>query len=73
MGTVITVDFKRRCRTPASDDQSAMSGPPGQTLASAISVAWLACVHASLLMVWDPWLPPRYPQAQRPGSGVKEM
>lgn len=72
MGTVITVDFKRRRRTPVSDDQSAMSGLPGQTLATAISVACLACVHASLLMVWGPWLPLKYPQA-RPGSGVKEL
>ena len=73
MGTVITVDFKRRRRTHVSGDHSAASGPPGQTLASAISVACLACMHAPLLMVWGPWLPLRYPQAQRPGSGVKEM
>ncbi len=73
MGTVITVDFKRRRGTHVNDDQSAMSGPPGQPLALAISVACLACMHAPLLMVWGPWLPLRYPQAQRPGGGVKEM
>lgn len=73
MGTVITVDFKRRRGTHVNNDQSAMSGPPGQPLALTISVACLACVHASLLMVWGSWLPLRCTQAPHSGSGVKKL
>ena len=75
MGTVISIDFKRRCRTHASPDDGPCPGcrvnpwqwPPAWQ-------PWHAWPgQAPLLMPWRPWLPSMPPQAPQLGIGVEEM
>ncbi|MFL6717397.1 MAG: hypothetical protein ACJ8G3_13665 [Burkholderiaceae bacterium] len=76
MGTVISIDFKRRCRTHASPDHEAMPGMQGEAMGIVVCVAALACLawlQAPLLMPWRPWLPLMHPQAPQLGIGVEEM
>lgn len=72
MGTVIPVDFRQRRRKHASPDHGVMPGMHGDGVAVALCVACLAGLHASLLMLWSPWLPLVYPQAGHCGERVEE-
>ena len=75
MGTVISIDFKRRCRTHASPDHEAMPGMQGEPMAMAVYVACVACLawlQAPLLMPWRHWLPSMHPQAPQLGIVVEE-
>jgi hypothetical protein len=71
MGTVIPVDFKRR-RTHPRGDQAPKCGMPGETVAVAVCVACLACLHAPLLL-WHAWLPSIHPQPARPRMEAEEI
>jgi hypothetical protein len=63
MGTVIPVDFGQRRQKHASPGLEVMRDMHRDAAAVALCVACLACLHASLVMIWSPWLPSVHPQA----------